>query len=423
MSENATKTAIEQENGAVASEETVVDVTVDQANDENAASTDPIYEQADVQEDAQKKKSPIKDIILFAQNKIFTPKICNIVLIFLGSLITALCLTQLVFWGLNIKDTFNDYWEAIKALDYLNIAVMAFMLLFILVLLINTIKSIVSLLKKEHEMRFEAVSTLFAFCIFSMFITMLFSDSALLISNFKFEPLMSTVVILVLVYAVIRLFMKDFGSRICPLAFSCVAIVIAIIMYTQNVGDFATFSIDWMHDFKLSDLNLYRYLQAVVRSFTDADVISTLELNFFEASVENNIIGIDSGEATIVILMQFVAITVSNLLPFAAISLLGYLMFCLVGGNYIQYYNLQTCKRISITMIIATGLSIAAVVCFDLFCKNEGKSLVVQIDYANVAMTVLLCVVMLIVSLLPWRIYNMVYKHRYAAYQRSEGGN
>ena len=109
MSDNATNTAVEKDIETVASDETVVDVPLDQGTNDNTVSMEPTYEQADVQEDKPKKKVSLKDILLFAQNNIFTPKVCNIILLSLGIIITALCMVQMVFWGLSIKDTYLKY--------------------------------------------------------------------------------------------------------------------------------------------------------------------------------------------------------------------------------------------------------------------------------------------------------------------------
>ena len=132
---------------------------------------------------------------------------------------------------------------------------------------------------------------------------------------------------------------------------------------------------------------------------------------------------LDLDEEILVIMSQFVPIMVSNVLPYVAISLLGYLMFGLVGRNYMQYYNLQTCKKISITMLVVTILSLAATIGLHFACKLTNAHLAVQLDYANIIVTVILCIVMIVVTSLPWKIYNIIYKHRYAAYQKSEGGN
>ena len=53
MSDNATNTAVEKDIETVASDETVVDVPIDQGTNDNTVSMEPTYEQADVQADVQ----------------------------------------------------------------------------------------------------------------------------------------------------------------------------------------------------------------------------------------------------------------------------------------------------------------------------------------------------------------------------------
>lgn len=425
MNDNSTNATATTDLEAVTVDE-AVDDTVGEATEEPGPSTaEPLYEQVNVPEETApppKKKVSLKDILVFAQKKIFTPKVCSIILISLGSLITATCLLQMVFWGLSVKDTYLNYWESIKTFDFINIIIMAFMALFVLVLFINTIKSIVSLIKKGHEVRFETVSTLFAFFLFSMFVTKLFGWKPLLISNFKFEPLLKIIVILVIAYAFVRLFVKDFGARICPFAFSCGTIAVSIVMFAQNVGNFASFTIGGTGSFQLADLNIYRYIQSAIAE-SNPTAITSVESIFFRCGTEIYIDGIDLNEEIFVVLLQFVPIMVSGILPYVAISLLGYLMFCLVSRNYVQYYNLQTCKKISISMLIVSILSLAATIGLYFTCKLTSTHLSVQLNYTNIVLTIVLCIVMIVTTSLPWKIYNAIYNRRYAAYKKIEGGN
>ena len=304
MSEISSNTAVEQEMETVTSDETVVDVPIDIANNDNTVSMKPTYEQANAQADAPKKKVSINDILQFAQKNIFTPKVCSIILISLGAMITALCFLQMVFWGLSIKDTYLNYLEAIKNRDFINVGVMAFMLLFVIALFVNIIKGIVSLIKKGHETRFEIVYTIFEFCIFSMFVTKLFEGTTLLISDFAFSPILKILIVLTLLYAVVRLFFKDFRTRIWPLAFSCVAIVLSIVMYLQDIGDFAIYSIEGSVSFNLTDLDLYKYMQSVIGFETNAEVVSGIESLFFEYGNAINFGEIEFNETIVIIFLQ-----------------------------------------------------------------------------------------------------------------------
>ena len=43
--------------------------------------------------------------------------------------------------------------------------------------------------------------------------------------------------------------------------------------------------------------------------------------------------------------------------------------------------------------------------------------------YVNIVMTMALCILMIIATSLPWKIYHIIYKHHYAVYKKSEGSN
>lgn len=392
-----------------------------------------------------KKKVSIKDIVAFAQNHIFTPRVCNIILLCLGIAITALCAAQLVLWALTIKDEYLNIWteasevysnclnsgedakmfdailEAIKGLDVVRLVVVAFVTLFLVVLLINIIQSIISMIKKGHEVRFAAVSTIFAFYVFSVFATDMISDYAGVISEFSFSPFLKILLILTLVYALVRLFVKDLATRIAPIAFACGAGIVAILMFSQSVGSFAEFTL-FGNGVKMSELNMFEYIRSVLAVLSDGvDLNVGNEWYFFGYGMKADP-SIASVNGTITaILLQFVPIMVANLLPYMAISLLGYLVYVLVGRDYVQYHYLHACKKISVTMLVVSLFSLAATV--GLYFVFQDSSIGFEIDYINAGVTTVLCVVMIVITSLPWKIYKTVFKHRYAAYLKSEGGN
>lgn len=438
MSDNSTNTAMENEFEVISSEENIENDDI-QATEEFSDAVaepifeqagapvecsdtvaEPIYEQVKAPEEAPKKKVTVKDIFRFIQNKIFTSKVCNIILISLSGLITALCLLQMLCWGLNIKEIYLNLWKAISTWNYIIVAVAAVMILFVIVLLVHTIKSIISLAKKGHRPRFSTVSTMFAFYIFSIFVSKIFGGTLLANINFDFNPILTIITVLVINYAFVRLFLKDFGARIFPFAFSLGAIALAIVMFNQNIGDFATFSMEGNQSFRLSELNIYRYIQAI-RASQNSDVIYNLESAFLEYGEAINIGGTEFNEDLFVVLLQFISIMVANVLPFAAISLLGYFLFCLVDRNYIQYYNLQNGKKISIMMLVVSIMSLISNIALYFAFMFTDTGFEVQLDYTNIVLTIVLLIVMIVLTALPWKIYNIAYKRHYNAYKKSEG--
>lgn len=420
MSENTINTAIEEESEVAFSEEETVEVTATQTEVDSAVSLAPTYESATARRKGFGNKVSAKEIVRFAKNNIFTSKVCTIILLCLGIAITTLCVYQIILWGISIKDSYSDYLAAIETLDFINIVVMAFILLFMIVLLVNIIKCIISLIKKGHEMRFEMVATIVSFYVFFKFVEeKLFVGMPLLISDFSFFPILKMLLILAGIYSVIRLFAKDFGSRIWSIIFSCVAIALAIVMFSVEVGNFATYTID-IPDGKpfsvqLSDLNIYNYIQSIIDAGSFDDGVTNQELWLLACSINFDEMAI------FVVLLQFVPIMVANVLPYAAISLLAYLLYGLVGRNYTQYYNLQTCKKVSAVMLVVSIFSLAATIGLSVACLLTDTYLSIKIDYTNAIITLLLCIALIVITSLPWKIYKTTYRRRYAKYQKREG--
>jgi hypothetical protein len=130
----------------------------------------------------------------------------------------------------------------------------------------------------------------------------------------------------------------------------------------------------------------------------------------------------DFNQPILYVFLQLLPLIVSNVFPYIAISMLGYLMFCLVGRNYEQYLNIQICKRISITMLVLSFFSIAATVGLYYACDLSDTLLAVELNFTNMIVTVLLGIGMIVITSMPWKIYTVAYRRRYAAYQKGMGG-
>ena len=74
-------------------------------------------------------------------------------------------------------------------------------------------------------------------------------------------------------------------------------------------------------------------------------------------------------------------------------------------------------------MLVAEILSLAATYGLQFACKSTDAPLAVQLNYTNIIVTTVLCIVMIVVTSLPWKIYNIIYRYRYTAYKKNEGGN
>ena len=107
MSDKPITEAIEREIEDGASAE-AVDVPDSEASDVSETDTDiAAEEKADEGDRASKRKRSLKD--LFSHNDVYTMRFLS----FLEILIMVLCLVQVIFWGLALKDNANGYFEAI----------------------------------------------------------------------------------------------------------------------------------------------------------------------------------------------------------------------------------------------------------------------------------------------------------------------
>lgn len=367
------------ETGSESIDETVSDDCVE-PNDANIENALPMYEPI------EEKNMPFKDILTFAQNNFFTSKACNTILFFLNLIITSLCAIQLAIWGFSIKDTYYKYSTAIVngQFDYkfyISVGVSVLITIFIVVLLVNTIKSIISLIKKEHEHRFETVSTLFAFYVFYRFITGIFNWNELLIADFNIFPTIGImIIILTILYAIVRLFVNDFTLRIRSFVFSSLAIILVMVMFSTDIGNFSSYTAG-------NELNTYGYIMQQGEQIQALDIIPLF------------------------------SIIVTDILPFAALSLIGYLMYGLVGRYYIQFYGLQSCKKVSITMLIISILSLALIITG----RYAFNLQYLEPNYPNMIITILFCILMIVLTALPWKIYNKKSKKHYESYQNRKG--
>ena len=121
-------------------------------------------------------------------------------------------------------------------------------------------------------------------------------------------------------------------------------------------------------------------------------------------------------------ILQFIPIAIANILPFAALSLIGYLLFGLASRNSLQYYHLQSCRTMASTMMGASVFSIVCLFAMQFLGDMIGANFSVSINYINLITTILLLVFILVLTSLPWTLYNATYEHRYSSYLKKQRG-
>lgn len=404
MSENSTSTVVEQNSGSVATD-AMGTAAIFESDNEGAVNTAPTFVQAEEQEDAQSTSA--KEIFAFFQSKV-----CTMILWGLSILLTVVCTIQTGLWCIALLDTYTDFLDAFKDLEYLKMFVAIFILVSIGFMIGGIVKSIIGLVKREIEPCFSMVTIMFAFYVFALFIEEMFG-SHMLIDDFTPSIFLIVLAGILVLYAVLRLLLKDFGARIVPFAFSCGAIILAVVMFSYTIGDFAIYKIE--NGFgnqsplcNLADLNAYKYVQSNITK-NSAYVLETV---FYNNGIGSQL-DVDAPVASIIlVLFQLFSVLVVNILPFAALSLIGYLIYGLISRNYIQYYALHACNKVCVSMLIVSILSLGATVALKFLCDEEGVNLLVEFDYTNMVITILSCIAMLVLTSLPWKIYGILYRRR-----------
>ena len=346
----------------------------------------------------QKKEKKIRNkekVNTGVPKRLSPAKIGSFILYLLQVAIVALCGIQLVMWGVSIAAHGNEY--------------------------VNAICSILAILKKNTQF-VVLVTTYLAFYLFWRFIPTVFDGRVLLVSHLNFY-LINFVAVLVAAYAAVRLIDSDIGSRIVPFIFSCIMIVLVVAMFVLQVGNFATIHIDGYGSFEINQLNPERYFMMADTYFNNPDAMQwNQESVFFTTFVAGDFFDLNGDQPPVVIALQFIMVLVAKMLPYMALSLLGYLIHGLLGKNYEQYYNLLSCKKM-MRMTFTTALLAMFGTVFMYFCTETSRisGFHLEFNVFNCGMTAGLCIVGLILTSTPWRVYNRTYKRKYKKYKNNEG--
>ncbi len=391
------------------------------------AKTAPKEPKAEKPAKAPKPEKPAKPPVDY---KALAIKISRITFLVLGIALLGLCVLQMVQWGFGVLthlDSFTAVFKDFKNLDYINLAVMVFMVLFVALMVLNLAKATASLIKKGHEVRFEAVSTLIAFCVFSLFAQKFFAGTELVIAHFDFGLLMMIILTVVLVYSFLRLIARDFGARIWGVVFSGLAIVAAVVLYTQSAGSFATVQfLSSGAEMNMTDFSGWEFTKVMVKALENPGQLieGGVEAQLLNFGMPILMEGLDMDLSFVVILLQLEVLLMAYLLPFAALSLLGYLVYGIASKNYIQYYNLYSCKKVAITMLVFAIISLACTV--GLYFIYDNVSLMgdihYELDYVNCGLTIGLCIVLIVLTSMPWKLYNSSLNRRFNAFKNRQKG-
>ena len=242
--------------------------------------------------------------------------------------------------------------------------------------------------------------------------TSLFPQKVNLVTDFDFTQLLLPFVVVMSVYSVIKLFESDFRNRWSGVLFSVLSTIIVFFLYKQDIGNLFSISIGDGEALSVSNLNILTYVEAIFNKAPD-----TTEALLVENAVYCEL-------AQIIVPLQIIAVSVVNLLPFAVLSLLGYLFHGVAGKAYDQFYQLHACKKAVGTILTVSLFALAAGVALMFLGQiNEEIILTVTMNYTNSVLLVISLIVLLILLSVPWSIYKASYKHHYAVYEKSKGEN
>ena len=354
----------------------------------------------------------VKKALAFAQKHIFTTQVCNITLIGLSAITMVLCLLQLVVWGAGGAKAFPTILTAMTSLSISGIVEMALLLVFAITLLSNTIRGIVALFKKGHTPDFSAVATLIAYYAVSMAAAALLEDAGCLMNLFPVVPLLNFILIAMIVYSVIKMFEIDVRNRWSSVLFSVLALVVILIVNDQTILNFFAVSVDGGAFLPIRNYNFVEYIHAL-----KTEGLYTIESQLVQAARASSMPGL-------VTILQMIGILLTNLMPYALMSLLPYFVYGIAGKAYDQYYQLHACKKACVTMLITFLLSaVAGAVLMVIGDTVTGTDFAVTLEYTNIAIVALALIGVVVLLSLPWSIYKAGYKRHYAVYQKSKGEN
>lgn len=353
------------------------------------------------------------------KEKVLTAKTYGIVLLSLKILILALCVLQIAIWGIGLKDTYMSYWEAITSINIAEIIVIACILIFLIILIFNIVFAIISLIKK-HDMNYGVISTLIAFYIIELFLKNILGENDILLATFDLGALFWVMISFVFILAVVRSIQNDFKKRIIPMVFCIIAAVLVFIVFSQNIGNFLSIS-SASNEFGIHDINLFAYIKVIVAHFEEDGVSSSGNEAIFLLISESTAGEWSINWEFIVIPLETVLLFFVNILPYMLLTLLGYLLLVLLESDYKQFYNLRACQKVSKIMLAMSIMELLFTIILTILINVTNEPNPASISYGNIVLTIVLIALMIVITMIPWEIYNIKYRHYKSKFENMIG--
>lgn len=323
---------------------------------------------------AEKKSS-----MTFAQfrAKYLNQKVFDLILRAIGLAMLVLSVLEFGHLALLFTGIYGEMMESIIGLKYGHYFQIIITLVALGAYLLQIISAIVALLKKGHKVRLDHIATPLGISVLWRFFAK-FNEESYFCRTLQLGACYEVLLWVLLVYIVIRMLKSDWNKRLGAVVCGMVGIALIIGLYLL-MEDGVFFSVAFKN---IGSGMGWSELGSVA-----------LDLEGFEQ---------------LVLVLYILSGIFSALLPFMALSMIGYYVDVLAGDESYQYYSLSYAYKTSVVMIVMESINIA----FDLTCYFLSKSkggIVCTIDYKMMILSLLLPIALVIINGLPWKIHSKIY--------------
>lgn len=371
---------------------------------EEAAEEEPV--EHTVNPEVKPKAPLLKRVSAWMGTYVLPPRARRAFRVAVGVALPLLCLLQLVLWGLKLPERFTLYFDALHSLDPVAIAIVALEVFFAVTLLVQAIYGLVTLARRSHRVHLGTVTTLYAFFVVMLALAHLFPAYAALLEIFTFRPILPAAFAITGLFALLRLTDGDRSLRWCSMLFSLLSLAAVLMLFWQGAGNFASVELPGMEPIPFGSLDLGTYVGGLFQ-----EEVAPWSI-FYDVTDNMDLEPLLRG-------LQAVCVFVTNLLPYAALSLVGYLIHGVAGYSHEQHLNLRVALKVTVTLIVACALSLgaaAAQLVLGMLLNDVGYT--VTLSPTDIAVTLALLILLAVLTAMPYRVYRMVYNRRFAAYRK-----
>ena len=301
--------------------------------------------------------------------------------------------------GIDLKD---DYIYAFGAGNAEAITAAVIAAICVLAIIVQGILSLVAFFKEGKKIKTGFVSALIITYITSLYFKTALNE-ALAVSVFGGMKLFKPAMIVWAVFAVIRLMRKDFKKRLMLVLFALAGLII-VAAFGTGFGTFAEYSVLSEISFSASSVNPIEFIRCFITFFKGEAVTGT----GYESLIFSSSLYTDKGwgipSSAVAVILNFGLAFLCGLLPFLWLSLAAKFCGVMTAEGAEQYYLLQKSIKCARTTLFAAILaSVFAIVAANVF-GDFGETLSLTVNGGKIAAALILSVLLLVLTDLPWRI-------------------